>query len=240
MEMARRGLFPLGKGRLGRLLVRRLGQEMRVTLLLSVIFFIVASAASEAGQSFWEPLGVVPSLAPLPRPSVSREFITRLRVANSNVILEKTTMKEVQARLGGTVGHRGDASESLDWICFHGTDLSGRWVLWLESGEIHGDTVGAFELRRIPPSAILDDRCGVLPSPNSRVILPVALQLGAREAQIVQALGAPTVKRGDVLVYLHEHQETIRRQVFSASNVLAVFVRGGVVEAIEVWKTTVS
>jgi hypothetical protein len=214
---------------------------MRITTIFSVLFFVVVGSHANAGQRvFWEPLGLLPSVDRLPQPTVSREYITSLRVANWSMILEKTTLEDVQARLGGTVGRRGDASTSLHWICLSGTDRAGRWVLWLESGEIHGGDVGAFELRRIPPAAVLDDRCVALSGRNSGVTLPIPLRLGIKEAEVIKVVGKPTVRLGEILLYVHEHQETIRGEPFDATNVLAVLVRRGVVEAIEVWKTTVS
>ncbi len=52
------------------------------------------------------------------------------------VNLEETPLKEVQKGLGGTIGSRGDASEALRWLCFHGSDAKGRWALWLESNTL--------------------------------------------------------------------------------------------------------
>ena len=90
------------------------------------------------------------------KPTVRRESITRLRVAAFTVILEKTTLSDVQSHLGGTIGQRGDASEALAWSCFHGRDAGGLWALWLEAGEIHGGTVGAFQLRRLGAATQFD------------------------------------------------------------------------------------
>jgi hypothetical protein len=211
---------------------------MRVTLLLSM-FFIVASGQSKLGQSLWEPpLG--DAMEPLPKASVSREFIKGLRVANLDIVLDDTMMKEVQARLGGALGNRGDAGTHLDWVCFQGADPSGRWALWLESNEVNGGAVGGIEFRRIRATAVLDNRCRVLPKADSRVALPVSIQLGIKETQVVKVLGEPTVRDGNKLVYFHEHEETIRGEIFSAMNILTVLIRGGVVEAIQVWKTVVS
>jgi len=188
-------------------------------------------------QQVWEPPDVIRTLDPLPAPTIAREFIPRLSVARTNIVLEETTMKEVHSRLGGMIGHRGDAAESLSWLCFQGTSSSGRWALWLESGEIHGGTVGAFELHHVSAGAQFDARCRVL---SRNVVLPVNVQLGGREPQVLTLLGNPTVRRDDVLVYVHEHEELIRGGPVSVSNVLEVVVRTGVVEAIRVWKTTVS
>lgn len=61
------------------------------------------------------------------------------------VVLEKTDVKEVQKRFGGTLGQEGDAEDSLEWLCFRGGDVTGGWVLWLKSGELDAGTVGSFQ-----------------------------------------------------------------------------------------------
>jgi hypothetical protein len=93
-------------------------------------------------QTVWRP-------PPLGRTSksvatVPRELIDRLQVGKFPVILAKTPLAQVQAELGGTVGHVGDASESLSWVCLQGADQRSRWILWLESAEIDEDLVGGF------------------------------------------------------------------------------------------------
>ena len=78
------------------------------------LFFVVLtlSIRPASGQTVWEP----PNELAVPgdsKPTVRREPITRLRVAAFTVILEKTTLSDVQSHLGGTIGKRGDASEAL-------------------------------------------------------------------------------------------------------------------------------
>jgi hypothetical protein len=89
-------------------------------------------------------------------PSVAKEMIASLSLSDSRILLEQTEMDVIQSKFGGEPGARGDASESLRWLCLHGTDDAGRWVLWLESGEMDGPSIGEFQWQRVSTSAIFD------------------------------------------------------------------------------------
>jgi hypothetical protein len=192
----------------------------------------------ERAAIIWSPQPLLKFDDFYPTPTVKKEMIASLKVADVTIELEQDTKLEaMQQRFGGTIGAQGDASESLLWLCLHGSDKAGPWVLWLESGEIDGPYVGGFEWLRVPRSAQFDQRCAALPDTN-RVELPVNLRLGAAVAKVLQTLGQPTYRKGHVLVYEHEHNETIRGEPFISDNSVIVGTRDGVVRAIAVNKTT--
>jgi hypothetical protein len=163
-----------------------------------------------------------------------------LQLPGLRIFLDSTQLTAVQRRLGGTIGSRGDAGDALHWLCFHGTDGKGGWLLWLESGEINGGAVGGFRWQRAGRTARFDARCRALPDGRRGVELPITLQLGIGEAGALHTLGSPTKRLGGTLLYLHEHEETIHGEPYTATNTLAVLLRGGVVWAIEAWKSTSS
>ena len=107
-----------------------------------------------------------------------------------------------------------------------------------ESGEIDGGTVGSFQWQRVNRGAIFDKRCQMLG--ETKVVFPIALQLGAPEADVAKALGRPTVRRNDRLLCLHEHQLPIRGEPYTSDNVVGIRIRARRVWAIEASKTTVS
>ena len=151
------------------------------------------------------------------------------------VILEETPLNDVEKDLGGTIGSRGDASEALQWLCFHGSDSKGRWALWLESNEMGGGTINGFAWQRIDEKATLDRRC------RTRAVeieLPVQIAIGLTESEVLENLGTPTAKHRNTLVFDHEHQETVRSEPFTSENNVYVKLRGGVVWAVQVWKIT--
>jgi hypothetical protein len=209
------------------------------------LFFVASAAfAQTAGRSssssvsrvIWEPPtwnfldGVVP------KATVPKEMLATLRVSDLPITLEDTKMEDVRTILGGTFGGRGDAGESDQWLCLNGADSSGRWVLWLESGEIDGGTVGSFQWQRLDQGAKLDRRCRLLG--DAKVVLPIALRLATGEAEVLKTLGQPTVRQGDRLIYVHEHQESIRGEPFTSFNIVSILLRAERAWAIEVSKTT--
>ena len=210
--------------------------------LLVFVFAMLSSASAQTagpGRVAWGPPPGIMSLE-VPAATVPNEMLTTLRVSDVPVVLESTKLVELQKRLGGRIGHRGDAGNFVEWLCFQGAEGNRGWVLWLESGEIHGGTVGGFRLQRMAAGARPDRRCRLLPRQNGVVQLPTLLRLGLTESKLMETLGQPTAKRGDELIYVHEHVEQIRGEPYTSTNSIAVIVRHGVVWAIEVWKTTAS
>ena len=192
-----------------------------------------------ANPVIWEP----PSTVDFPdsvQASVPKEMITSLRVAGQRIVLEETDLKAVQSRLGGTIGHSGDGADSVAWLCLGGSGVHGRWVLWLMGDEISGGTVGGFRWQQVEPAARFDPKCQVLPRDRSQVELPIAIQLGTSESDVVRILGPPTRKLGDTLWYLHEHALTIKNQPCTLVNDLSLTLHGGMVRAVQAWKSTTS
>ena len=174
----------------------------------------------------------------LPRPTVPKEMIGTLRLANIPIILEETTLENVQKHLGGTLGSRGDAGEAEGWLCFHGRDAEGQWIFWLTSGELDGPAISGFQWRSLSPGERADSRCHQLPHDNGGIELPLAIHLRMTEIETRQILGKPTFVRGKLRIFSHEHEQVIRNVTYSISNDIALVLRDGVVWAIEVARTT--
>src|ERR1700746_579651 len=100
----------------------------------------------------WRPIAMMHGDV-FPKATIPKPMLTKLDISDFTISLEKTELKAVQARFGGEIGHEGDASEYLAWLCLHGGDAAEHWVLWLESGETDGPTVGAFQWRRVSSTA---------------------------------------------------------------------------------------
>ncbi len=190
------------------------------------------------GGAIWEPQLLLKFTDDvMPHPSVPKQMIASLRLSGLNIPLEETEMDTLQAKFGGEVGARGDASESLRWLCLHGADEVGPWVLWLESGEIDGPRIGGFLWRRVFGTPVYDTRCGALPD-TAKVVLPINLTLGTSRDELLKVLGKPTWQKENIFLYEHEHEETIRGEPFDSWNSVIVAMRNGVVDAIDVTKTT--
>jgi hypothetical protein len=174
----------------------------------------------------------------LPKATVSKEMTGQLRVSGMTIVLEKTDMRDVQRRFGGTLGQEGDAGDYLQWLCVRGGDATGPWVLWLESGEMNAGTVGSFQWRRLTRAVKFDERCGSVSQNDNAVELPIALGLDISESKVLRTVGQPTARQRNTLLYVHEHEESDQNQPFTILNTLSVVVTNGRVSAIEVLKVS--
>lgn len=203
-------------------------------IVISVLLLTAWAASAQTASLVWQP----PSLDlpdTIPPATVSREMIATLRVAGMQIILEQTPLNDVQKRLGGVIGQHGEASNALQWLCYHGADAKGRWALWLESSEMGGGNVDGFSWRRIARNATLDRRCR---ERDVEVDLPVGLVMSMTETQVREVLGRPTAKYRNTLIFDHEHEVTLRNQPFTTSNNVYVTLRSGLVWTVQVRRTT--
>jgi hypothetical protein len=116
--------------------------------VLAVAWVLSANVACRAAPAaIWRPQPI--GQDKLPDPTGAVELIKSLRVADTDIVLEETALESARDRLGGSLGRSGDAGGSLRWLCAYGADADGRWVMWLLSGDLHGVTVGGFQMKRI-------------------------------------------------------------------------------------------
>lgn len=187
-------------------------------------------------QKLWMPPNH--SITPTaPGPTVNREIVTSLRIAMLQIVLEETMLTEVRDRLGGTIGQRGDAGEFLQWLCYTNNDSGGPWILWLESSEIDGGTIGGVELSRMSRTETPDKRCSQLPK-GAKVNLPSGLHLGMSPKDVEMRLGRPSMAHGEALIFEHEHKEVISSQPYTFSNTVTFVLHGAAVWAINIRKLT--
>jgi hypothetical protein len=204
----------------------------------SVALALLLAARAADGQPVWEPPAEL-SVPSHHRATERRPAVTTLRIADFSIALEETPLSAVQSNVGGTIGRRGDASDALAWLCYHGGDGDGAWALWLESGEIHGGTVGAFQLRRVNPSADFDPRCHAVNGSRAGLDLGGRLRLGLSMAETTRMIGRPTASAGTTWRYLHERSVTSGGERGIASTALTLHFRHAMVDAIDCWKMTV-
>lgn len=196
----------------------------------------VSHSSSHAAKAIWEPPEW--NFPQDVRATVPKELVSTFRVSGYDITLEKTRMKDVQQRLKGVIGEKGDASDASQWLCFHGADAKGRWVLWLESSEMDESAVGSFQWQSLSNREVLDTRCHLLPKASSVIRLPVSLQLRTKSSEVLKSLGPPTRKTNERLIYVHEHEAGgTRADPFISSNIVVVGLRNGMVWTIQVSKT---
>jgi hypothetical protein len=174
-----------------------------------------------------------------PRPTIPKVMIGSLNVAGIPITLENTKLEEVQKRLGGTIGDRGDGGDSLAWLCFHGTNEDGRWILWLTSDEMGGlSYINGFFWSQLASNEMPDRSCRTLPIENAVIELPVSIKLGIAQEEMAKVLGQPTFEHRNILFFFHEHPKHIRKEPYTVLNTVAIALRDDHVSAIEVYKST--
>ena len=100
-----------------------------------------------------------------------------------------------------------------------------------------GPWVGSFQWRRVPEQARFDARCGTL-SEDDKVRLTLPLHLGMSESQLSEVLGQPTLRNGNVLLYVYEHDTSDKNGPFTVLNTVSIVLRDGAVWAIDVLKVS--
>ena len=193
------------------------------------IVWMIACVRAAGAQALWEP----PSIGDgrqFPVIAIPSDLIPALRIDNREIVLDRTPLAETARRFKARIGRRGDGSESLGWVCIAGRDAEGRWMLWLESGEIHGDAVGAFQLRRIGVPEPIDAKCV---SSRASIRNPAGLRLGMSRADVRRILGESSGTPA-MIAYLYEHPGA---DGFTIESMISVVFADDVVAAFEVWRT---
>lgn len=163
-----------------------------------------------------------------PPPTLPSELIPAFAVGPYRIALDETPIEEVAKHFDAQIGHSGDASEFVQWICLYGSDTLGHWALWIDSGEINGGNVGGFTMMRLGPERRTDPRCR---SVRLDVTNPAGLRLGMTQQEVQQTIGTPSgVVRGTSL-YLYEGDGPGGSTIAS---VIAVVFRDGVIERFSV------
>jgi hypothetical protein len=165
---------------------------------------------------------------------IPHEIIRSLRLADMQIVLEKTTLKQVQKRFGGAIGRRGDAGNSEGWLCYQGSDAAGKWILWLTSDEMHGVTeISDFQWRLLKSDQTPGSRCKQLPSDGNEIELAQPIRIGATQEQILKVLGKPSTTGSNSYYYTHEHPATFHNEACTVWNGVTVEFSEGVVAVIE-------
>jgi len=207
-------------------------------LLLLAAWGIAAQSSGGAGAernvTLWGPPEADWPVESMPKPTVPKEMITKLTVSGWPIELEETELERTRKHFGLAVGARGDASEGLEWVCFQGSDEGGPWSLWLTSGEIDGGTIGGFQWQRVSPGFQVDSRCESLGTQKGVVKLPIRLDLGMAESEVIAKLGPPSGRHHHSAVYSHEHNLTLHNLPYTADNDLLITYDNGRVAMIAV------
>jgi hypothetical protein len=182
---------------------------------------------SVVAQGMWSPPGTDP--VDLAHAALKREAVPSLRVGDFQITLGRTSLSKVADQFKLATGERGDAGDFLKWVCVTGSDKGGQWILWFESGEIHGGDVGGFQLRRLGTNDAVDQRCRAI---TAVIGIPSRLSLGMSRERVEQILGKTNGNAMFEFVY-----ERMNRQDITTVNSIRMQFGNGTVVSIDVWKT---
>ncbi len=134
---------------------------------------------------------------------------TVLKLGNVTVQLEKTTLSEIQREAKtGVIGHQGDASESIYWLCYTVTnDSDPPQRLWvLSSGETGGNNhsvTGVVAAQGVENGGP-EQSCPSLPTRLRPINTDRGIWLGTTKGDLEKILGRPSETRGDILSFGYE------------------------------------
>lgn len=212
------------------------------------VFFLLLSCSSHSqsvdskalSRPIWQPPKVLDEFPQDAKSTASPDIIKSLQVSRQRIVLETTALVALQKTVGGVIGHRGDAGDSLSWLCLYGSDSDGTWVLWLLSSEIDDGSIGGFTWQFVKNTTSIDSRCSARSEKGQIIKLPVPLRLGMTKDEVLLVLGKPSTQTDDTLFYLHEHELTLHNQPYTDMNTVGVVLSRKKVVSIEVWKSTTS
>lgn len=119
---------------------------------------------------------------------------TGLRMGSFKVQFEKTTLAMVRKAAGsGEITHQGDASESINWLCYTIQDQTRYERIWIISGEMGGSehAVTQVSAQVIQKTEVSPD-CPVLPATLQPLAFDKGVWLGMQTGQALNALGRPS------------------------------------------------
>lgn len=204
--------------------------------IIGLLFLIAASTtcSGAVSQRYWVPPAISDESSAIEEGS---PLIPELTVGRLKIVLEQTSLSEVQMRLGGKLGRIGDAGGSVRWLCYYSRTSSTPWVLWIEGiSDVHQETVSAFQWERIPQDAEFDSRCQPF---AGGVALPKDINLGDTASHVRAVLGTPNSSAPtDSLTYGRDRPFKIHGNQCGTVSGVSIATRQNRVEGITVSQAT--
>jgi len=133
--------------------------------------------------------------------------VSSLTMGKFVVKFETTSLENVLKTIkAGEIAQRGDASESLEWLCYSITDQYNPVRLWLLSGEIDGGNVGAVVVSSMSTKDKdkTSKKCPELPESFKPVKLNRKIWIHTSESDVREILGKPSLESRGWLLYRSE------------------------------------
>ncbi|WIW47118.1 hypothetical protein ML401_03060 [Bradyrhizobium sp. 62B] len=180
--------------------VRRFGADGRKTLLLLLLLFAIPADDCFAQAP---PPPVDGHALERVSPTIKKRLATRFSLGAFAGRFEETPLGAVREAVGeGTIQHRGDAGDSIYWLCYRRAQHR-LWVV--SSGEMGGPdhrvTEIVEELAEKDTEASTD--CAIVPEKFGPLVFDGKLHLGMSRLEVVRALGPPSKSDAARMVYSH-------------------------------------
>jgi hypothetical protein len=168
----------------------------RRQLFLSIFGIVLGASSNAYAQT---PPPAAPFDAMTWKATLKRKPPTTLQMGTLRIQLEQTTLDEVRRTASvGNIAHRGDAGDSVYWLCYTRSGLDPRQRIWIMShGEMGGDRhyVTGIRAQAIPGGRATAD-CPALPTHLQPLSLDNHIWLGASEEEASMRIGAPSFRSG--------------------------------------------
>ena len=173
--------------------------------------------------------------------TLSKPPATSFQIGTTKILFEQMPLAEIQRLVGkGYVRHRGDAAESLYWLCYTASKGAPHRI-WFTAGGLDGPgrMVSGVVAQRVRSTSHATADCPVLPLKVSVTLFP-SVWLGITEEQAESALGSPSSASGDVREWAYLGTVAAKQGTFDRSSYVRVKVKAGRVVQITVGQTTTS
>jgi hypothetical protein len=204
---------------------------MKFASIVTVLALSVVGVA-HAQSALAPPQGIrLPKRAVESRQMEKQPVVSGVTIGDFKVTFEKTTLKQALAALGAApVGRRGDAGNSLSWICY--TIPAVRTRIWLLSDEMGGgETIMRMTARPALPTEVEDMKCPTPTNHASAAFIDNKIWLGDSIGKIESILGKSSEAPKSIRYYWYNSPED--ENGFSVQSLLLMKIEGDRVTEIQ-------
>jgi hypothetical protein len=160
------------------------------TLCCAIAAALFIAPASSVFAQHLSPNQAIPSAGDIVQ-TRSTALFNDVHAGSLDIVLEKTSLFDVQRAFGGTLQHEGDAGEATEWLCYAGRNAHGDPTLfWFSSGEMGGAEESVLSVvQQANPGGNLPDGCSSAPRELTHIDFGVP-GVGATLSDVSSHVGA--------------------------------------------------
>ena len=161
-----------------------------------------------------------------------------VRAGSLDIVLEKTSLFDVQRAFGGMLQHQGDAGEGTEWLCYAGPNGRGEPTLfWFSSGEMGGAEESILSVAQQPnPGGKLPDGCANAPRELTQIDFGVP-DVGATVGDVTSHVGAAKPDAGGHFHYAASYPSSQSKD-FTVTQTLVYTTKKNVITGVAITQVT--